>query len=138
MIHFSDDDISTEYSALMMSKVMTDGRGKVKFPINEPAEGKRKSQMNKYLEFNEGPGAQHMAVPSSNIVKTVEALQRRGVIFLTTPTPTTRTRRARRGDRRELDDLRRLKILANRDDDGYAVPDLHEEAARNHQRSSSR
>ena len=62
MIHFSDEDISTEYSALM-SKVMTDGQGKVKFPINEPAEGKRKSQIDEYLEFNEGPGAQHIALP---------------------------------------------------------------------------
>ena len=68
MIHFSDDDISTEYSALM-SKVMTDGHGKVKFPINEPAEGKRKSQIDEYLEFNEGPGAQHIAMQSSNIVE---------------------------------------------------------------------
>src|SRR2546429_4594037 len=84
MIHFSDDDISTEYSALM-SKVMTDGQGKVKFPINEPAEGKRKSQIDEYLEFNEGPGSQHIALTSTNIVKAVEALQRRGVIFLTTP-----------------------------------------------------
>ena len=81
MIHFSDEDISTEYSALM-SKVMTDGQGKIKFPINEPAEGKRKSQIDEYLEFNEGPGAQHIAMQSSNIVKTVEALQRRGVVFL--------------------------------------------------------
>ena len=84
MIHFSDDDISTEYSALM-SKVMTDGQGKVKFPINEPAEGKRKSQIDEYLEFNHGPGAQHIALQSSHIVETVEALQRRGVVFLTTP-----------------------------------------------------
>ena len=61
MIHFSDEDISTEYSALM-SKVMTDGQGKVKFPINEPAEGKRKSQIDEYLEFNHGPGAQHIAL----------------------------------------------------------------------------
>ena len=81
MIHFSDDDISTEYSALM-SKVMTDGQGKIKFPINEPAEGKRKSQIEEYLEFNHGPGAQHIALASSNIVETVEALQRRGVVFL--------------------------------------------------------
>src|SRR4029078_10446363 len=84
MIHFSDDDISTEYSALM-SKVMTDGQGKVKFPINEPAEGKRKSQIDEYLEFNHGPGAQHVALQSSNIVSTVEALQERGMIFLATP-----------------------------------------------------
>ena len=91
MIHFSDDDISTEYSALM-SKVMTDGQGKVKFPINEPAEGKRKSQIDEYLEFNHGPGAQHIALQSSHIVETVEALQRRGVVFLRRPTRTTRRR----------------------------------------------
>src|SRR5881394_3438245 len=84
MIHFSDEDISTEYSALM-SKVMTDGEGKIKFPINEPAEGKRKSQIEEYLEFNHGPGAQHIALQSSNIVRAVEGLQRRGVVFLSTP-----------------------------------------------------
>src|SRR5207244_13520742 len=84
-VHFSDEAISTEYSALM-SKVMTDGEGKIKFPINEPAEGKRKSQIEEYLEFNHGPGVQHVALTSSNIVGTVEALQRSGVIFLQTPT----------------------------------------------------
>jgi 4-hydroxyphenylpyruvate dioxygenase and related hemolysins len=84
MLHFSDEDISTEYSALM-SKVMTDGEGKIKFPINEPAEGKRKSQIEEYLEFNHGPGSQHIAMQSTNIVETVEALQRRGVVFLNTP-----------------------------------------------------
>src|SRR5947208_2515391 len=82
MIHFSDDDISTEYSALM-SKVMADGEGKVKFPINEPAEGKRKSQIDEYLEFNHGPGAQHIALQSSNIVRAAEARPRRGVVLLT-------------------------------------------------------
>src|SRR5437764_2820319 len=76
MIHFSDDDIATEYSALM-SEVMTDGEGKIKFPINEPAEGKRKGQIEEYLEFNHGPGVQHGALTSTNIVKTLEALQRR-------------------------------------------------------------
>ena len=121
MIHFSDDDISTEYSALM-SKVMTDGQGKVKFPINEPAEGKRKSQIDEYLEFNEGPGAQHIAMQSSNIVKTVEALQRRGVTFLTTPDAYYEDTPERVGDIAEnWDDLRRLKILADRDDDGYLL-----------------
>src|SRR5438132_8082547 len=84
MIHFSDDDISTEYSALM-SKVMADGEGKIKFPINEPAEGKRKSQIEEYLEFYGGPGAQHIALASGNIVQTVEALKERGTIFLDTP-----------------------------------------------------
>src|SRR5213596_1063085 len=84
MIHFSDEDISTEYSALM-SKVMTDGNGRIKFPINEPAEGKRKSQIDEYLEFYGGAGAQHIAVATRDIVKTVEAMQERGVAFLKTP-----------------------------------------------------
>src|SRR5437870_921553 len=84
MIHFSDEDISTEYSALM-SKVLTDGEGKIKFPINEPAEGKRKSQIEEYLEYNAGPGVQHVAMTSTNIVETVERLQKRGVQFLATP-----------------------------------------------------
>ncbi len=121
MIHFTDEDISTEYSALM-SKVMTDGQGKIKFPINEPAEGKRKSQIDEYLEFNHGPGAQHIAMQSSNIVETVEALQRRGVIFLTTPERTTRRHPTASATIDESwDDLRRLRILADRDDDGYLL-----------------
>ena len=102
MIHFSDDDISTEYSALM-SKVMTDGQGKVKFPINEPAEGKRKSQIDEYLEFNHGPGAQHIAMQSSHIVDTVEALQKRGVDLPDDARHVLRgDARPRRRDRREL------------------------------------
>jgi 4-hydroxyphenylpyruvate dioxygenase len=121
MIHFSDEDISTEYSALM-SKVMTDGQGKVKFPINEPAEGKRKSQIDEYLEFNHGPGAQHIALQSSNIVEAVEALQRRGVVFLTTPEAYYDETPGRVGEIDESwDDLRRLRILADRDDDGYLL-----------------
>src|SRR4051795_3255831 len=84
MIHFSDEAISTEYSALM-SKVVTTGDGRVKFPINEPAEGKRKSQIDEYLEFYEGAGAQHIAVATRDIVGTVEALTARGVQFLRTP-----------------------------------------------------
>ena len=121
MIHFSDDDISTEYSALM-SKVMTDGQGKIKFPINEPAEGKRKSQIDEYLEFNHGPGAQHIAMQSSHIVDTVEALQQRGVIFLTTPDTYYEETPDRVGSIDESwDDLRRLRILADRDDDGYLL-----------------
>ena len=122
MISFTDDDISTEYSALM-SKVMADGEGKIKFPINEPAEGKRKSQIEEYLEFYGGAGAQHIALASSDIVLTVEALQgaRRGL-----------PRHARlvlrgRGDRvGEIDEdwadlLQEHKILADRDDDGYLL-----------------
>jgi 4-hydroxyphenylpyruvate dioxygenase len=121
MMHFSDDDISTEYSALM-SKVMTDGEGKVKFPINEPAEGKRKSQIDEYLEFNHGPGAQHIAMQSSNIVKAVEGLQRRGVVFLKTPDAYYEETPDRVGDIDESwADLKRLKILADRDDDGYLL-----------------
>src|SRR5207244_9136890 len=83
MLHFSDEDISTEYSALM-SKVMTDGEGKIKFPINEPAEGKRKSQIEEYLEYNGGAGVQHVALATDDIVRTVEALKERGVVFLET------------------------------------------------------
>ena len=121
MIHFSDDDISTEYSALM-SKVMTDGQGKIKFPINEPAEGKRKSQIEEYLEFNHGPGVQHIALASGNIVATVEALQERGMIFLSTPDSYYEEVPERVGEIDEdYADLRRLRILADRDDDGYLL-----------------
>jgi 4-hydroxyphenylpyruvate dioxygenase len=84
LIHFSDEAIHTEYSALM-SKVMTDGEGKIKFPINEPAEGKRKSQIEEYLEFYGGAGVQHVALLCDDIVATVEALRERGVRFLETP-----------------------------------------------------
>src|SRR6266850_875174 len=121
MLHFSDEDISTEYSALM-SKVMTDGEGKIKFPINEPAEGKRKSQIEEYLEFNAGPGSQHVALASSNIVDTVEELKRRGVLFLTTPDSYYEEVPERVGAIDEsYEDLRRLRILADRDDDGYLL-----------------
>ena len=84
MLHFSDDDISTEYSALM-SKVVTNGNGRVKFPLNEPAEGKRKSQIDEYLEYYGGAGAQHIAVATRDIVKCVEELKSRGIEFLNTP-----------------------------------------------------
>src|SRR4029079_18641470 len=84
IVHFGDDQIQTEYSALM-SKVMADGSGKIKFPINEPAEGKRKSQIEENLEFNHGPGVQHIALQSEDIVGTVEAMKERGVLFLDTP-----------------------------------------------------
>jgi 4-hydroxyphenylpyruvate dioxygenase len=121
MIHFSDEDISTEYSALM-SKVMTDGQGKIKFPINEPAEGKRKSQIEEYLEFNHGPGVQHVAMTTTNIVRTVEALKERGVIFLLTPDSYYEEVPERVGEIDEsYADLRRLRILADRDDDGYLL-----------------
>jgi 4-hydroxyphenylpyruvate dioxygenase len=121
MIHFSDEDIATEYSALM-SKVMTDGEGRVKFPINEPAEGKRKSQIDEYLEFNAGPGVQHVALATDDIVATVEALKARGVGFLRTPETYYDDVGERVGEIAEsYDDLRRLAILVDRDDEGYLL-----------------
>jgi 4-hydroxyphenylpyruvate dioxygenase len=121
IIHFGDDQIQTEYSALM-SKVMADGSGKVKFPINEPAEGKRKSQIDEYLEFNEGPGVQHIALQTSSIVGSIEALRERGLIFLDTPETYYDDVEDRVGDIAEdYGDLKRLRILADRDDDGYLL-----------------
>jgi 4-hydroxyphenylpyruvate dioxygenase len=121
MIHFSDDDISTEYSALM-SKVVSDGKGLVKFPINEPAEGKRKSQIDEYLEFYEGPGAQHLAVATRDIVATVTELRRRGVEFLTIPPAYYEDVPTRVPEVAEmLVDLREQGILVDRDDEGYLL-----------------
>jgi 4-hydroxyphenylpyruvate dioxygenase len=121
LIHFSDEEISTEYSALM-SKVVTNGDGRVKFPINEPAEGKRKSQIDEYLEFYEGPGVQHIAVSTTDIVACVEALQLRGVRFLRTPESYYDGVPERVGEISEsVEDLRRLGILVDRDDEGYLL-----------------
>jgi 4-hydroxyphenylpyruvate dioxygenase len=121
IIHFGDDQIQTEYSALM-SKVMADGSGKIKFPINEPAEGKRKSQIDEYLEFNEGAGVQHIALQTSSIVRTIETLKGRGVLFLDTPETYYDDVQARVGAIEEdYEDLKRLRILADRDDDGYLL-----------------
>ena len=121
MIHFSDEAISTEYSALM-SKVVTTGNGRIKFPINEPAEGKRKSQIDEYLEFYEGAGAQHIALSTRDIVKTVNLLTERGVEFLRTPDSYYEDVPERIGEIDEsLDDLRRLGILVDRDDEGYLL-----------------
>jgi 4-hydroxyphenylpyruvate dioxygenase len=121
MLHFSDDDISTEYSALM-SKVVSDGNGRVKFPINEPAEGKRKSQIDEYLEYYEGPGAQHIAVATRDIVGTVAEMRRRGVEFLTIPDSYYDEVPARVPEVAEqLDDLREQGILVDRDDEGYLL-----------------
>jgi 4-hydroxyphenylpyruvate dioxygenase len=121
IVHFGDDQIQTEYSALM-SKVMADGSGKIKFPINEPAEGKRKSQIEEYLEFNGGPGVQHIALQSNDIVRTVETMKSRGVLFLDTPDAYYEEVEGRVGDIAEnYSDLRRLRILADRDDDGYLL-----------------
>ncbi len=121
MLHFSDEDISTEYSALM-SKVVTSGNGRIKFPINEPAEGKRKSQIDEYLEFYSGPGAQHVAVATRDIVGTIELLRERGVEFLMTPETYYDDVPERIGEIEEdLEDLRRLGILVDRDDEGYLL-----------------
>src|SRR5919198_1046003 len=121
IIHFGDEQIHTEYSALM-SKVMADGEGKIKFPINEPAEGKRKSQIDEYLEYFGGPGVQHVALQSDDIVGTVETLQERGVMFLSTPDAYYEDVGERVGEIGEdWGDLRRLRILADRDDDGYLL-----------------
>jgi 4-hydroxyphenylpyruvate dioxygenase len=121
MIRFSDEDISTEYSALM-SKVMADGKGRIKFPINEPAEGQRKSQIEEYLEFYGGPGVQHIALATTDIVHTVGALQERGVHFLKTPDSYYQELPERIGEIDEdLGDLSELGILADRDDEGYLL-----------------
>ena len=121
IVHFGDDQIQTEYSALM-SKVMADGSGKIKFPINEPAEGKRKSQIEEYLEFNHGPGVQHIAMHSDDIVGTVEAMKERGILFLDTPDTYYDEVEGRVGEISEdYTDLQRLKILADRDEDGYLL-----------------
>jgi 4-hydroxyphenylpyruvate dioxygenase len=121
LTHFSDEDIHTEYSALM-SKVMTGGEGKIKFPINEPAEGKRKSQIEEYLEFNGGPGVQHVAMQTEDIVRTVTGLREHGVLFMTTPDAYYDVVQERVGDIEESwEDLRSLGILADRDEDGYLL-----------------
>src|SRR4026209_1258951 len=105
-----------------MSKVMSDGEGKIKFPINEPAEGKRKSQIDEYLEFYEGPGAQHLAVATRDIVATVSELRRRGVDFLTTPPAACEAAPTRVPEVAEqLVALREQGILVDRDDEGYLL-----------------
>ncbi len=121
MIRFTDQDISTEYSALM-SKVMADGSGRIKFPINEPAEGERKSQIEEYLEFYGGPGVQHIALSTTDIVATVRALREHGVHFLMTPGSYYEELPERIGEIDEdLADLAELGILADRDDEGYLL-----------------
>ncbi len=121
MLHFSDEAISTEYSALM-SKVLTDGSGRVKFPINEPAAGRRRSQIDEYIEFYEGAGAQHIAVATRDIVGTVAELRRRGVEFLQIPDAYYEEVPDRVGEIDEsIEDLRRQGILVDRDDEGYML-----------------
>jgi 4-hydroxyphenylpyruvate dioxygenase len=119
--HFDDKDISTEYSALM-SKVMSNGNGFVKFPINEPAEGRRKSQIEEYLDFYQGPGVQHIALATDNILKTVSCMQCQGIEFLTVPHTYYTELAARVGSIDEpIEELERLGILVDRDDEGYML-----------------
>lgn len=121
ILSFDDNDISTEYSALM-SKVMSNGNGYVKFPINEPAEGKKKSQVEEYLDFYNGEGVQHVAIATSNIIETVTDLQQRGVEFLKVPGNYYDTLLGRVGEIDEdLQPLRELGILVDRDDEGYLL-----------------
>ncbi|HEY6504198.1 MAG TPA: 4-hydroxyphenylpyruvate dioxygenase [Chitinophagaceae bacterium] len=121
ILTFDDEDISTEYSALM-SKVMSSGNGFVKFPINEPAEGKKKSQVEEYLEFYNGEGVQHVALATGDIVKTVRDLMSRGVEFLKVPTSYYDDLLDRVGHIDEdLEPLKELGILVDRDNEGYLL-----------------
>jgi 4-hydroxyphenylpyruvate dioxygenase len=121
ILSFDDKDISTEYSALM-SKVMSNGNGYVKFPINEPAEGKKKSQVEEYLEFYNGEGCQHVAMATNDIVKTVTDLRNRGVEFLRVPNSYYDELLDRVGHIDEdLEPLKELGILVDRDDEGYLL-----------------
>jgi 4-hydroxyphenylpyruvate dioxygenase len=119
--HFDDKAISTEYSALM-SKVMANGDGRIKFPINEPAEGRRKSQIEEYLDFYHGPGVQHMALLTGNILETVGRMQEQGVEFLRVPATYYADLEQRMGPIEEpIAELERLGILVDRDDEGYML-----------------
>jgi 4-hydroxyphenylpyruvate dioxygenase len=121
MKEFVGDDIATEYSALM-SKVVADGSRKVKFPLNEPAAGKRKSQIDEYLEFYGGPGVQHIALATDDIVASVRAMRAAGVEFLDTPDSYYDTLGEWVGETRvPVETLRELRILADRDEDGYLL-----------------
>ena len=121
LTHFDDKTISTEYSALM-SKVMQDSTGKIKLPINEPAQGKRKSQIQEYLEYHDGPGIQHIACATHDIIKTVSQLRAAGVEFLTIPNAYYENLKQRVGDIDEpIDRLAELGILVDRDQEGYLL-----------------
>lgn len=121
LLSFDDNDISTEYSALM-SKVMSNGNGRIKFPINEPAEGKKKSQIEEYIDFYNGAGVQHIAVATDNIIETVSALKDRGVEFLNVPETYYETILDKVGEIDEdLAPLKDLNILIDSDDEGYLL-----------------
>ncbi|HNE51262.1 MAG TPA: 4-hydroxyphenylpyruvate dioxygenase [Chitinophagales bacterium] len=125
-LSFDDKQIHTEYSALM-SKVMSNGNGRIKFPINEPAEGKKKSQIEEYLDFNEGPGVQHIAVATDNIIETVSQLRARGVEFLSAPPHTyyeevpVRLGEHVRMMKEDINELEKLSILVDADEEGYLL-----------------
>ena len=121
LVSFDDKDISTKYTALM-SKVMSNGNGRIKFPINEPAPGLKKSQIEEYLEFHGGPGIQHIAVATDDIVSTVTALRNRGIEFLRVPATYYDDLLDRVGQIDEaIEPLRELGILVDRDDEGYLL-----------------
>ena len=121
LVSFDDKDISTEYTALM-SKVMSNGNGRIKFPINEPAEGKKKSQIEEYIDFYHGAGVQHIAVATNNIIETVSALKDRGVEFLYVPPSYYDTVMDRVGEIDEdLAVLKQHGVLVDRDDEGYLL-----------------
>ncbi len=121
LITFDDTDISTEYSSLM-SKVVSNGTGYVKFPINEPAEGKKKSQIEEYIEFYKGAGVQHIAIATDNIIETVSEMRRRGIEFLYVPETYYDDLMERVGTIDEpIDELKKLNILVDRDPEGYLL-----------------
>ncbi|MCK0157429.1 4-hydroxyphenylpyruvate dioxygenase [Cellulophaga sp. F20128] len=121
LVSFDDKDISTEYTALM-SKVMSNGNGRIKFPINEPAEGRKKSQIEEYIDFYNGAGVQHMALATDNIIETVTKLRDRGIEFLTVPSSYYETVLDRVGEIDEdLAPLKELGILIDRDEEGYLL-----------------
>ncbi|TDI71034.1 MAG: 4-hydroxyphenylpyruvate dioxygenase [Bacteroidetes bacterium] len=121
ILSFDDKDISTEYSALM-SKVMANGNGRIKFPINEPASGLKKSQIEEYLDYYHGPGVQHIAMATDNIIETVTEIQKRGVEFLFIPSEYYQSLTERVGEiDEEIDALEKLGILVDRDEEGYLL-----------------
>ena len=121
IISFDDNDISTEYTALM-SKVMSNGNGRIKFPINEPAEGKKRSQIEEYINFYNGAGVQHLALATDNIIYTIHELRERGVDFLNVPDSYYLDLQDRVGAIDEdIEVLKKYKILVDRDDEGYLL-----------------
>jgi 4-hydroxyphenylpyruvate dioxygenase len=121
LVTFDDKDISTDYTALM-SKVVSNGNGYIKFPINEPAAGKKKSQIEEYLDFYRGAGVQHIAIATDDIVHTVESLRNNGIEFLYVPDNYYDTVLERVGTIKEdINELKRMTILVDRDEEGYLL-----------------